>query len=284
MTDRKIMIIEKASELFAENGFGATSVQDITDACGISKGSFYLSFKSKDSLLFSIFEYFGDKLIKRMSELNDLPVNAREKLKLFLSVQFEEIAHYSDFILMQMREQTSQISEEMMVLLNELRRKTYELQERLLLDVYGNEIRPHMPDLLALLGGITKGYIEIIVFSKESLDYNELGNYIVERTDSIVSGLSKPFLKSEQLIGYSMAEEVGLASIKELVEEIKLVKRKVTADENLVISLDVIEQELLKENYRKPVIVGMMSNLNDFSEMEELVNKLNHFLNDTIVN
>ncbi len=110
---------------------------------------------------------------------------------------------------MQMREQTSQISEEMMVLLNELRRKTYEIQERLLVDVYGNEIRPHMPDLLALLGGITKGYIEIIVFSKESLDYNELGNYIVERTDSIVSGLSKPFLKSEQLIGYCVVEEEG---------------------------------------------------------------------------
>ena len=65
----------------------------------------------------------------------------------------------------------------------------------------------HMPDLLALLGGITKGYIEIIVFSKESLDYIELGNYIVERTDSIVSGLSKPFLKGEQLIGYCVVEE-----------------------------------------------------------------------------
>ena len=274
------MIIEKASELFAENGFGATSVQDITDACGISKGSFYLSFKSKDSLLFSIFEYFGDKLINRMSELNDLPVNPREKFKLFLSIQFEEIAHYSDFILMQMREQTSPINEEMMVLLNELRRKTYEIQERLLLDVYGDEIRPHMPDLLALLGGITKGYIEIIVFSKESLDYNELGNYIVERTDSIVSGLSKPFLKSEQLIGYCVAEEEGSVSVQELLEIIKAIKKDVS-DENMLISLEVIEQELSKENYRRPVIVGMMSNLNDLSEMKELITKLNHFLNDT---
>lgn len=277
MTDRKKLIIEKASVLFAENGFGATSVQDITDACGISKGSFYLSFKSKDSLLFSIFEYFGDKLIKRMSELNDLPVNSREKFKLFLSVQFEEIAHYSDFILMQMREQTSQISEEMMVLLNELRRQTYEIQERLLIDVYGDEVRPHMPDLLALLGGITKGYIEIIVFSKESLDYNELGNYIVERTDSIVSGLSKPFLKGEQLIGYCVVEEEGLASAKELVGNIKMLKRRVT-DENLVISLEVIEQELLKEDYRKPVIIGMMSNLINHAETEELLHQLNVFL------
>ena len=155
------------------------------------------------------------------------------KLKLFLSVQFEEIAHYSDFILMQMREQTSQISEEMMVLLNELRRKTYEIQERLLIDVYGDEVSPHMPDLLALLGGITKGYIEIIVFSKESLDYHELGNYIVERTDSIVSGLSKPFLKSEQLIGYCVAEEEGFVSVKELSEIIKAIKKDVS-DENYV--------------------------------------------------
>ena len=51
------------------------------------------------------------------------------------------------------------------------------------------------------------------------------------------------------------------ASAKELVENIKLLKRKVT-DENLLISLEVIEQEILKEDYRKPVIVGMMSNLN----------------------
>lgn len=64
MTKRRILIIEKSSELFAENGFAATSVQDITDACGISKGAFYLSFKSKESLLFAIFEYFSNKLIE----------------------------------------------------------------------------------------------------------------------------------------------------------------------------------------------------------------------------
>jgi TetR/AcrR family transcriptional regulator, cholesterol catabolism regulator len=135
-----------------------------------------------------------------------------------------------------------------------------------------------MPDLLALLGGITKGYIEIIVFSKESLDYNGLASYIVERTDSIVSGLSKPFLKSEQLIGYCVTEKEGLSSATELMDDINLVKRIVT-DENLIVSLDVIEQELLKEDYRKPVIVGMMSNLVNHGETEELLPKLNTFIN-----
>ncbi len=71
-----------------------------------------------------------------------------------------------------------------------------------------------------------------------------------------------------------------LASVKELVENIKLLKRKVT-DENLLISLDVIEQEILKEDYRKPVIVGMMSNLINHDETEELLHQLNGFLDSS---
>ena len=41
---KKQLIIEKAVELFAENGFESTSVQQITERCGISKGAFYLIF------------------------------------------------------------------------------------------------------------------------------------------------------------------------------------------------------------------------------------------------
>ena len=128
MSDKKILIIEKASELFAKNGFDATSVQEITDACGISKGSFYLSFKSKESLLFSIFEYFSTKLIDRIGSIYQMEIGPRERFKQFFVIQFEEIARYSDFILMQMRELTNPINEEMMGIMNDMRRKTYEAQ------------------------------------------------------------------------------------------------------------------------------------------------------------
>ena len=41
---KKQLIMEKAAELFAKQGFEATSVQQITDYCGISKVPFiYLS-------------------------------------------------------------------------------------------------------------------------------------------------------------------------------------------------------------------------------------------------
>jgi AcrR family transcriptional regulator len=278
LSDKKILIIEKASELFAKNGFDATSVQEITDACGISKGSFYLSFKSKESLLFSIFEYFSTKLIDRIGSIYRMEIESRERFEQFFVIQFEEIARYSDFILMQMREQTNPINEEMMGVMNDMRRKTYEVQESLLLDLYGEDIKEHMTDLVVILSGIIKGYIEIIVFNKDSLNYVELAHYIVERIDSIVNGLSKPFLTKELLVGNGMCGGGYSITAEELLKEIKLVKQAIE-DEDLLISLEVIEQELSTTNYRKPVISGMLSNFKNNEPTEQIVRKLKMFLN-----
>lgn len=60
---KKQLIMEKALELFSEQGFEATSVQQITERCGISKGAFYLSFKTKDELLFSMVDYYLQQFI-----------------------------------------------------------------------------------------------------------------------------------------------------------------------------------------------------------------------------
>ncbi len=55
MNDRKRHVIEKAHQLFIEKGFHATSIQDILNYSGISKGTFYNYFSSKNELLMDIF-------------------------------------------------------------------------------------------------------------------------------------------------------------------------------------------------------------------------------------
>lgn len=60
---KKQIIMQNALELFAKQGFEATSIQQITDKCGISKGAFYLSFKSKDELIFSLLDQFLEDLL-----------------------------------------------------------------------------------------------------------------------------------------------------------------------------------------------------------------------------
>ena len=62
---KKQLIMEKALELFAEKGFEATSVQQITEHCGISKGAFYLSFKSKDELILALIDHFMMQVLPR---------------------------------------------------------------------------------------------------------------------------------------------------------------------------------------------------------------------------
>ncbi len=49
--------LERVSvELFAKHGYAQTSVQQIVDAAGVTKGALYHYFKSKDDLLFDIYD------------------------------------------------------------------------------------------------------------------------------------------------------------------------------------------------------------------------------------
>lgn len=52
-------IVEAGMKRFIERGFNACSVQDITDAAGVPKGSFYNHFKSKEALAAQILTEYG---------------------------------------------------------------------------------------------------------------------------------------------------------------------------------------------------------------------------------
>lgn len=62
MNDRKQQVIAKAHQLFVEKGFQATSIIDILEYSGISKGTFYNYFSSKNELLIAIFTSLGKKI------------------------------------------------------------------------------------------------------------------------------------------------------------------------------------------------------------------------------
>lgn len=49
--ETKRKLYEVADKLFAEHDFADISVEDITDAAGITKGAFYVHFESKDALI-----------------------------------------------------------------------------------------------------------------------------------------------------------------------------------------------------------------------------------------
>lgn len=54
---KKTLIIQKARELFIQQGYNATSFSSIVAYAGISKGSIYYHFNNKENLFISVLEY-----------------------------------------------------------------------------------------------------------------------------------------------------------------------------------------------------------------------------------
>ncbi|MBU0991029.1 MAG: MerR family transcriptional regulator [Proteobacteria bacterium] len=72
---KKQMIIEAAAKVFSEKGYFQTNISDITDALGIGKSSFYLSFKNKEEVFFAcidrIFQDLWKKDFKKINKETD---------------------------------------------------------------------------------------------------------------------------------------------------------------------------------------------------------------------
>jgi len=74
------VVLSAGSKLFIERGFSACGVQDITDAAGVPKGSFYNHFKSKEALAAEVLAEYGKGTTDRSILSNrKLPPLARLK-------------------------------------------------------------------------------------------------------------------------------------------------------------------------------------------------------------
>ncbi|TBL72647.1 TetR/AcrR family transcriptional regulator [Paenibacillus thalictri] len=76
----KTHIIMKSAELFNQKGYAATTMQDIMDATGLTKGGLYRSFSSKDDIAIEAFKYAGEVLWSHFSAATEGVTTASDKL------------------------------------------------------------------------------------------------------------------------------------------------------------------------------------------------------------
>ncbi|WP_280303376.1 TetR/AcrR family transcriptional regulator [Nocardia neocaledoniensis] len=70
---RQEEILRAAATVFADKGFAATRVEDVAAAAGIAKGSVYLYFPSRDSLLAGVFDSYARRSARVLAEVGDGP-------------------------------------------------------------------------------------------------------------------------------------------------------------------------------------------------------------------
>ena len=71
--DARAQILAAAMSLIAEQGFAATSMNDIVRASGLSKGGVYWHFASKDDIVTAIFDQFFEAQVAALRAIIDEP-------------------------------------------------------------------------------------------------------------------------------------------------------------------------------------------------------------------
>jgi len=82
----KQFIIEKTASLFNTKGYTSTSLSDITEATGLTKGSIYGNFGNKDEVALEVYKYNSSLLSKNMARsLGDEFPTTIDKLNAFVN-------------------------------------------------------------------------------------------------------------------------------------------------------------------------------------------------------
>ena len=86
-------IIETVAPIFNKHGYVGTSMSDLTDATGLTKGAIYGNFENKEALALAAFEFTRNKLLNALDEILSGEGNTITKL----SKLTEFYRHYDDF-------------------------------------------------------------------------------------------------------------------------------------------------------------------------------------------
>ncbi|MGE6298072.1 TetR/AcrR family transcriptional regulator [Guptibacillus hwajinpoensis] len=280
MNEKKKVILETAMQLFAKKGFHSTSIQEIANESGISKGAVYLHFQSKDDVLYSIFAYYYEKLKKKISEAKLDSFTPEERLEKLLYVQAQEILHHKEFIIMQFREQAISMNKEIDDLILKIRMESLETLASSIQDLYVDRITPILPDCVLLLDGMYSSYIKLIVLQNADLDLEYLPRFILSRLNDMVSGMlennTAPFLSLDHAstIFQNMSHSDGCErkSPSHILNEMATLINRMNIQDNqrkeLLETIQFLKKEVSDPNPRRFIFKGMLHQFEGFSELD----------------
>ncbi len=82
----KQFIIEKTAPIFNEKGYAGTSLNDLTKATGLTKGSIYGNFENKDDVALAVFDYNYNRVVEYIKAKLQATENSIERLLVYPDV------------------------------------------------------------------------------------------------------------------------------------------------------------------------------------------------------
>jgi AcrR family transcriptional regulator len=89
--ERKDQIMNAAEEVFSKKGFSDARMDDIAEETGLSKGTLYLYYKSKDDLIIAILERLFQREFRAFENLDLTSMSARDAIWVFVETTTKDI-------------------------------------------------------------------------------------------------------------------------------------------------------------------------------------------------
>lgn len=251
--------MEKALELFAEKGFESTSVQEITDECGMSKGAFYLSFNSKDELILSLIDHFMMQVISDIDYIVKSTKDDENLLYEFYYTIFNTFQKHSNFAKIFVKEQMQYFNEDLMIKGRFYDQTLDKIISSIAERLYGETISHIKHDLIYCIKGFMKTYAELFIFYNLPLDLDILAKSLVDKTNILAKHSTVPFITPElvqlqqQSATGDLTKEQLLQIIEQNIEEIE----EETEKESLIL----LKQQVIEPTLSPVLVKGLLENI-----------------------
>ncbi|MER5439503.1 TetR/AcrR family transcriptional regulator [Streptomyces sp. NPDC002790] len=121
--ERRGELLHTAAEVFAEQGYNATTVRKIADHAGMLAGSLYYHFDSKESMLEEILRTFLDELWSGYDTVLDDELGPRQTLEALVTESFREIDRHRAAVAIYQRESQQLVAQDRFAFLAESQRR-----------------------------------------------------------------------------------------------------------------------------------------------------------------
>ncbi|WP_404330025.1 TetR/AcrR family transcriptional regulator [Mesobacillus maritimus] len=276
MNEKQMKLIESGMKLFATKGYHRTSVQEITSEAGVSKGSFYVYFQSKEEFMLTAYQYFYTRIKEKIERVKVENLSPRESLAKQITVWLQYIYEHKDFIILHMKENIS-IAGSVDEWAKEIKVDSYHWMRENIENIHGKqEIKPILFDLVIQMEGLLHSYTKWKIVDDVNLEVNQVGPFLVRRLDDLVKGMQErqeaPLISFDEL---SMDYEAHRQACRSIPEILLSLKRKVQAlalpsekIDQLQAVMEVLETELSKKEWQPVVVQGLLAHFKPISEIE----------------
>lgn len=171
---RRRQILEAATAVFARKGFKQARMDDIVAESGLSKGSLYWYFKSKDEIIIGIIDTLLGGELDRLASLRDADGSARERMLEFVELTIADLSRilrlipmFYEFYALSLRSKTIQ------KIFQRYFRSYMEIMAPILQQgIDAGEFRPVDPEEAAIgLAALVEGTILLLAFDPERVDF-----------------------------------------------------------------------------------------------------------------